>query len=118
MSLFAQIFNETISIERPGAPTRDSTGAEVPGPPVSFAVDFCAVISPYGVTVGSSTETHDASTTIETRRVLFAPLGTDVRASDRITRSNGEVWQVEGRPNPLPATSLAHLEANLKEVTG
>jgi hypothetical protein len=118
VSLFGQIFNETITIERPGTPTRDSTGSEVPGSPVRVDVDFCAVMPPYGVTVGSSTETHDASTTIETRRVLFAPLGTDVRPADRIIRSNGEIWQVQGRPNTLPATSLAHLEANLTEVTG
>lgn len=118
VSLFAQLFSETITIERPGGVVRDSTGSEIPGPPVRFSVDFCAVMPPYGVTVGSSTETHDASTTIETRRVLFAPLGTDVRPADRIIRSNGEIWQVEGRPNPLPATSLAHLEASLTEVTG
>ncbi|MFF3142156.1 hypothetical protein ACFVRU_10600 [Streptomyces sp. NPDC057927] len=118
MSLIAQLMSETIEIERPGPPVRDSTGSEVPGPPVRFEVDFCAVIPPYGVTVGSSTETHDASVTVETRRVLFAPLGTDVRPADRIIRANGEIWQVEGRPNTLPATSLAHVEASLKEVTG
>lgn len=118
MSLIAQLMSETITIERPGPPVRDSAGTEVPGPPVSVVVDYCAVMPPYGVTVGSSTETHDASTTIETRRVLFAPLGTDVRPADVIVRANGERWQVEGRPNTLPATSLAHLEASLKEVTG
>lgn len=118
MSLFAQIFSETVTIERPGEPTRDSTGSEIPGVPVRFDVERCAVIPPYGVTVGSSTETRDASTTTTTRRVLFAPLGTDVRPADRILRSNGEIWQVEGRPNTLAATSLAHLEAALKEVTG
>ncbi|MFF1684512.1 MULTISPECIES: hypothetical protein [unclassified Streptomyces] len=83
-----------------------------------ISVEYCAVMPPYGVTVGSSTETHDASTTVTTRRVLFAPLGTDVRAADRIVRSNGETWQVTGRPNTLPATSLAHVEAALSEVTG
>lgn len=118
MSLIAQLMSETIEIERPGAPTRDPSGSEVPGPPERFEVEYCAVMPPYGVTVGSSTETHDASTTIETRRVLFAPLGTDVRPADRIIRANGEIWQVQGRPNVLPATSLAHLEANLTEVTG
>lgn len=118
MSLIAQLMSETIEIERPGTPTRDSTGSEVPGSPVRFEVENCAVMSPYGVTVGSSTETHNASTTVETRRMLFAPLGTDVRAADVVVRANGERWQVEGRPNPLPATSLAHIEAALKEVTG
>lgn len=118
MSLIAQLMSETIEIERPGSVVRDSSGSEVPGPPVRFEVENCAVMPPYGVTVGSSTETHDASSTVETRRVLFAPLGTDVRPADVIVRSNGERWQVEGRPNTLPATSLAHLEAALKEVTG
>ncbi|MBT2412634.1 hypothetical protein J7I94_19060 [Streptomyces sp. ISL-12] len=118
MSLFAQIFSETITIERPGEPIRDSTGAEVPGPPTRVDVGFCAVIPPYGVTVGSSSETHDASMTVETRRVLFAPLGTDVRAADVVVRTNGERWEVVGRPNQLSATSLAHLEVALKEVTG
>jgi hypothetical protein len=118
MSLIAQLMSETIEIERPGPPVRDSAGTEVPGPSVRVPVDFCAVMPPYGVTVGSSTETHDASTTIETRRVLFAPLGTDVRPADKIIRSNGETWQVEGRPNNLSATSLAHVEASLTEVTG
>ncbi|MDX2793997.1 hypothetical protein [Streptomyces scabiei] len=83
-----------------------------------FEVENCGVLPPYGVTVGSSTETHDASTTVETRRVLFAPLGTDVRPADVVIRANGEKWQVQGKPNLLPATSLAHLEAALKEVTG
>lgn len=118
MSLISQLMSETIEIERPGASVRDSTGSEVPGPPVRIPVEFCAVMSPYGVTVGSSSETHDASTTVETRRVLFAPLGTDVRASDRIIRASGEKYEVIGRPNVLPATSLAHVEAALKEVTG
>ncbi|KUF18871.1 hypothetical protein [Streptomyces silvensis] len=118
MSLFSQIFNETIEIERPGPPVRDSTGSVVPGPSTRFSVEYCAVIPPYGVTIGSSTETHDASTTVETRRVLFAPLGTDVCPADRVLRANGERWEVVGRPNVLGATSLAHVEAALKEVTG
>jgi hypothetical protein len=108
---------ETITIKRPGTPTRDSTGTRIPGPPVLITVSGCAVMSPYGVTVGSSSELHDASTTVTTRRVLFAPLGTDVRASDQILRGS-ETYEVIGRPLDFPLTSLAHMEAALQEVTG
>lgn len=117
MSLRSSLMSETLVIERPGAPTRDSTGSEVPGAPVHITVEGCGIISPYGVTVGSSTETHDASTTVETRRIFAAPLGTDVRASDRILRGD-EVWQVAGRPMVFPLTSLARVEVPVKEVTG
>ncbi|MET7939632.1 hypothetical protein [Streptomyces sp. NPDC005302] len=109
--------SETLIIERPGAPVRDSTGSETTGPPTQITVEFCTIMSPYGVTVGSSTETHDASTTVETRRVFAAPLGTDVRSSDRILRGD-EVWQVVGKPLIFPYTSLARVEAPVEEVTG
>ncbi|MFE0326336.1 hypothetical protein ACFW08_05905 [Streptomyces sp. NPDC058960] len=109
--------SETLVIERPGPVTRDSTGSEVPGPPVRIPVEHCAIMSPYGVTVGSSSETHDASTTVETRRVFAAPLGTDVRPSDRIIRGD-EVWEVVGEPMAFPLTSLRRVEAFVKRVTG
>jgi hypothetical protein len=118
MSLISALMSETVEILRPGAPVRDSTGSYVPGPPVVIAVDGCAVMSPYGVTVGSSAETHGSSHTVTTERVLAAPLGTDVRAGDRIRRANGELWEVEGRPLVFPLTALARVEAQLKEVTG
>ncbi|MEO3974370.1 hypothetical protein [Streptomyces sp. CAU 1734] len=109
--------SETITLRRPGPRVRDSTGSLVPGPPVLITVENCAVMSPYGVTVGSSSETHDASSAVTTRRVLAAPLGTDVWADDEILRGS-EVWQVIGRPLVFPLTSLARVEAALEEVTG
>ncbi|GFN09573.1 hypothetical protein ACTFBT_01300 [Streptomyces microflavus] len=119
MSLIANVMSQSWFIERPGARVRDSTGSWVAGPPVRTRVDYCAVMSPYGVTVGSSTEQHDASETVTTRRVFAAPLGTDVRPSDRIVSLDGsETWEVVGRPLILPLTSLARVEAALKEVTG
>lgn len=96
---------------------RDSTGSYVPGPSVDIRVENCAVMSPYGVTVGSSSEAQDASETVTTRRVFAAPLGTDVRPADRIIRGN-EVWEVVGRPLVIPLTSLARVEASVEEVTG
>ncbi|MET9959334.1 hypothetical protein ABZ128_09630 [Streptomyces sp. NPDC006326] len=117
MSLIRSLMSETWTIERPGTLVRDSTGSYVPGPPVHIDVPSSGVISPYGVTVGSSLETHDASATVQTRRVFVAPLGTDVRPGDRVTR-NGEVWEVTGRPVVFPLTSLARVEAAVEEVTG
>lgn len=119
MSLIASLMSATWYIERAGERVRDSTGSWVPGPRVRIRVDNCAVMSPYGVTVGSSSETHEASDTVTTRRVFAAPLGTDVRPSDRIANEDGsEVWEVVGRPLIFPLTSLARVEATLKEVTG
>ncbi|MYW28303.1 hypothetical protein GT040_03210 [Streptomyces sp. SID2119] len=119
MSLIAGLMSQSWFVERPGPRVRDSAGTWVPGPPVRIRVDHCAVMSPYGVTVGSSSEEHDASETVTTRRVFVAPLGTDVRPSDRIVSLDGsEKWEVIGRPLVLPLTSLARVEAALKEVTG
>ncbi|WP_202437197.1 hypothetical protein [Streptomyces sp. SID5910] len=109
--------SETLVVERPGPPVRDSTGSEIPGPPVRITVKNCAIMSPYGVTVGSSTETHDASTVVESRRVFAAPRGTDVRPADRILRGD-EVWQTEGEPLVFPLTSLARVEIFVRRVTG
>lgn len=117
MSLFASLMSETWTIERAGTPVRDSTGSYVPGPRLHIDVPHSAVISPYGVTVGSSSETHDASETVVTRRVFVAPLGTDVRAGDRLTR-DGLTFEVIGRPLVFPLTSLARVEAAVEEVTG
>ncbi|GAA0641214.1 hypothetical protein GCM10009548_01740 [Streptomyces malaysiensis subsp. malaysiensis] len=119
MSLIAALMSQTWFIERAGEVTRDSSGSVVTGPTVRIRVDHCAVLSPYGVTVGSSSETHDASNTVTTRRVFAAPLGTDVRPADRIVSEDGtEKWEVVGQPLIFPLTSLARVEATLKEVTG
>ncbi|OSC76529.1 hypothetical protein B5180_01890 [Streptomyces sp. BF-3] len=119
MSLIANVMSQSWFIERPGSRVRDSAGTWVAGPPVQIRVDHCAVMSPYGVAVGSSSEDHDASETVTTRRVFAAPLGTDVRSSDRIVSLDGsEKWEVIGRPLILPLTSLARVEAALTEVTG
>ncbi|MFG2292061.1 hypothetical protein [Streptomyces sp. NPDC048603] len=117
MSLIGALLSETCYIRRPGPRVRDSTGSYVPGPPVEIRVDNCGVISPYGVTVGASSETNEASETVSTRRIFVAPLGTDVRPADRIIRGD-EVWEVIGRPLVFPLTSLARVEATVTEVTG
>jgi hypothetical protein len=109
--------SETLIIERPGETTRDSTGTQVPGPPAHITVQGCGIYSPYGVVVGSSSETHDASDTVVTRRVFGAPLLTDVRHGDRIRRG-AEVWEVVGELMEFRLTSLARVEVAVKRVTG
>nr|WP_245695516.1 hypothetical protein [Streptomyces antibioticus] len=109
--------SETLIIERTGTPIRDSAGSVVPGTKVQITVTGCGIISPYGVTVGSSSETHNASNTVDTDRVFVAPLGTDVRPDDVIIRGT-ERWSVTGRPMVLPLTSLARVEAPVEWVTG
>lgn len=117
MSLRSDLMSETLVIERTGTPTRDSTGSVVPGTKVRLTVEHCAIMSPYGVVVGSSTETHSASETVDTRRVFAAPLGTDVQPQDVIIRGT-ERWRVTGRPMVFPLTSLARVEAPVEWVTG
>ncbi|MGW0468343.1 hypothetical protein ACWDX6_24210 [Streptomyces sp. NPDC003027] len=117
MSLIASLLADSLVIERDGAPVRDSTGTYVPGPKVTFTVQNATVMSPYGVAVGSSSEEHNASETVTTRRILNAPIGTDVRPADRVLH-RGRRYEVVGWPLEFPLTSLAHIEAQLKEVTG
>lgn len=119
MSLIAGLMSQTWFIDREGERVRDSTGSYVPGPRTRIRVDYCAVMSPYGVTVGSSSEDNEAAETVTTRRVFAAPIGTDVRPSDRLVSEDGsEVWEVIGRPLVFPLTSLARVEAPVQEVTG
>ncbi|MER7922183.1 hypothetical protein ABTY96_03430 [Streptomyces sp. NPDC096057] len=117
MSLFRALLSETLTIRRAGTATRDSTGSKVPGTPVTITVENCGIYPPYGVVVGSSSETHDASDTVETRRVFGAPLFTDVRPGDQILRGS-ETWEVVGEPMEFRFTSLARVEVAVKRVTG
>lgn len=117
MSLLGTVMNETVIIRRPGAPVRDSAGTLQPGPATETTVENCGVLNPYGVVVGSSSEYTYEQQTVVTRRVLYAPLGTDVRAEDHVIH-DGRTYQVIGLPLEFPATSLAHVEASLQEVTG
>ncbi|MEW1551360.1 hypothetical protein [Streptomyces tsukubensis] len=117
MSLLGALMSETVQIRRPGPRVRNSTGSWVPGPPVLIPLSDCAIASPFGVVVGSSTEHHNASATVTTRRILLAPLGTDIQPDDQIVQA-GRTYRVIGRPLVFHLTSLAHVEATLEEVTG
>lgn len=56
---------------------------------------------------------------VTTRWRLFAPEGTDLRATDRVEYA-GVVYQVDGEPErwPSPTGRLAHVEALLRRTEG
>ncbi|MEU7039842.1 hypothetical protein AB0A77_02135 [Streptomyces varsoviensis] len=105
---------ERIVVIRPGPPIMDSRGNERPGPPTETTVDYCAVLPPGGQ-AAPTTEVTVGRDVVTISRVLFAPSGTDVRATDKI-RHAGREYEVVGEPSPYPV--LPHLEANLKSVSG
>ncbi|MFC8583233.1 hypothetical protein ACFUGD_01445 [Streptomyces sp. NPDC057217] len=69
------------------------------------------------MTVGSSFESTDAALTVTTKRVLVAPLGTDVRPDD-VLLHDGRRYAVVGEQLEFPLTSLARIEVQVEEVTG
>lgn len=116
MSLIASLRAGSVDIER-RTRIQDSTGSWVLGPKVFITVPGATVMSLYGVTVGSSSEASGAENTVSTRRILTAPLGTDVRPDDVIIHA-GRRYAVVGEELEFPLTSLAHIEVQVEEVTG
>lgn len=104
---------ETVTRIRDGVPTRDAYGNDVPGAPTSVSIHGCAVLPR---NVRASDEFTDGRDQVRTTRILYAPAGTDLTPTDRIVR-NGVTYEVDGDPAVYPGT-LAHLEVNLKAVTG
>ncbi|WP_369147040.1 hypothetical protein [Streptomyces sp. R44] len=116
MSLIAALLADSVRIER-RTRIQDSTGSWVPGPKVTTTIERATVMSPYGVTVGSSSEESAASFTVTTRRVLVAPLGTEIRPDDVVIH-RGRRYAVVGEELEFPFTSLARIEVPVEEVTG
>lgn len=114
--MIVNFMTDTVIVIRPGAPTRDSRGNVIPGPPVETTVGWCAVLPPTGQTA-PTTEITQSAQTVTVVRVLYAPMDTDLRPADKV-RFNGQIYEVVGEPSPLNRTSLAHIEANLKAVSG
>lgn len=116
MSLIATLLNDSVGIER-RTRIQDSTGSWVPGPKVTITVNRATVMSPYGVTLGSSMEESSASLTVTTKRILVAPVGTEIRPDDVVIHRDRR-YAVVGEELELPLTSLAHMEVQVEEVTG
>jgi hypothetical protein len=105
---------ETIRVLRQ-TPTADRYGNIVVGEWVPTAVGGCAVLPP-PVQIAATVEATDNKDHVSTLRVLFAPAGTDVLATDRVQHGD-TVYEVSGDPSPFPG-HLAHVEVNLRKVTG
>ena len=110
---------DTVVIVRPGAPTQDSYGNDVPGAPTEIPVPGCG-IAPRDSTGSASNEITDARDTVISGLTLYAPYGTDIRATDRV-RVGGVLYEVEGLPGGFrsPFTgSTGPVVATLELVTG
>lgn len=89
---------DTIVIVRPGPPTQDAYGNDVPGPPTEIPIENVAVEPRDGSGAGSN-EIVNARDTVFSGLTLYAPFGTDVRPTDQI-RVDGVLYDVDGRPGP------------------
>lgn len=109
---------ETVTIVRPGPPTQDPYGNDVPGAPTEITVGGCAV-APRGE-ASAADELTDARDTVIVGLTLWAPYGTDIRATDRV-RVGGALYEVDGQPGSFrsPFTgSTGPVVAALELVTG
>lgn len=86
---------DTVVILRPGPATQDVYGNDIPGAPTEIPVSGCAVAPGEGA--GAANELVDARDTVTLGLTLYAPFGTDVRATDRV-RVGAEVYEVQGQP--------------------
>lgn len=110
---------DTVTIVRPGAPTRDPYGNYIPGPATEIPVPGCGV-APRDGTSASNNELTDARDTVITGLTVFAPSGTDVRATDKM-RVGGDLYDVVGLPGSFrsPFTASAGpVVVSLELVTG
>lgn len=110
---------DTVTILRPGLATQDDYGNDVHGAPTEIPVAGCAV-APRDSTGAGSNEIVDARDTVITGLTLWAPYGTDIRATDRI-RVGGLVYEVDGTSGSFrsPFTgSTGPVVATLELVTG
>lgn len=95
--------------------TTDRYGNVVPGGFSDVEIPGCAVLPPGGQ-LAASTEYTVNSDLVTISRVLFAPHDSDIAATDQVLHG-GRTYEVIGEPADFPGP-LAHLEVNLKVVTG
>lgn len=110
---------DTVTIVRPGPSTRDAYGNDVPGTPTEIPVPGCGV-APRDSTGSAANELTDARDTVISGLMIFAPYGTEVRATDQM-RVKGQLYDVVGLPgdfrSPFTA-STGPVVVALELVTG
>lgn len=111
---------DTVTILRPGAATaQDIYGNDVPGAVTEIPIPGCA-LAPRDGTGSGVNEIVDARDTVISGLTLYAPFGTDIRATDRV-RVGADVYEVEGSTGTFrsPFTgSTGPVVAALELVTG
>jgi len=113
----AMMFNQgiTVTVIRP---TRDRHGDRTAV--ATHTVDWCA-FAPTNGTVGGSQELVDRRATVITDNQLYAPMGADIRAADKVRMPNGTTWNVDGDPgewtNPWTGEQLG-IVVPITRVTG
>lgn len=104
---------ETVVILRPGAPSQDRYGNDVPGVDVRIPVEGCLVAPRLA---GDATEGGRQGVIIGT--TVYFPTATDVRATDRL-EVRGETHTIEGDPGVwLGAPGQRDTEVATKRVEG
>jgi hypothetical protein len=112
-------YGKTVTIVRPGPPTRDAYGNDVPGPPVEITVEGGAVAPLDGNSSGAN-ELVQARDTVISGLTWWPPAGMEVRPTDQ-ARIDGLLYQVVGRPGSFtsPFTgSTGPAVVQLEYVTG
>lgn len=108
------LMSDTVTLLR-RTDVADRYGNVVPGEWTPTVVPGCALLPPQ-VQITATLEAIDNRDQVSTLRILFAPAGTDIRPTDRV-QHGGVTYDVDGSPSAFPG-SLAHVEVNLKAVTG
>ncbi|MWA08734.1 hypothetical protein [Streptomyces sp. BA2] len=86
---------DTVTILRPGPSTsQDIYGNDVPGAVAEIPVPGCAV-APRDGTGSATNEIVGDRDTVISGLTLYAPFGTDIRATDRV-RVGDDIYEVEG----------------------
>ncbi|MGW2228288.1 hypothetical protein [Streptomyces formicae] len=111
---------DTVTILRAAAATtQDVYGNDVPGPVTEIPVPGCSV-SPRDGTGPAANEILGDRDTVISGLTLYAPFGTDIRATDRV-RIGGEIYEVDGRAGTFRSPfsgSTGPVVAALELVTG
>lgn len=110
---------ETVTLVRPGPPTQDEYGNDVPGPSTETPLPGCGVAPRDGNSSAGNEDTKGRDQVI-VGLTLYAPPGTDLRPTDRV-RIGGVLYEVEGEAGAFrsPFTgSSGPVVAALERVTG
>lgn len=105
---------ETVTIIRPGPPTRDAYGNDVAGPAAELDVPGCAVAP------RTSSEDVQARDQVIEGLTVWMPAGTDVRPTDRVRRA-GVLYEIDGDAGrwSSPFTGFTGpVQVSLSRVTG